>query len=543
MDIQYFHIVGGSGAMGSWLKSFLESKNLKVSISDEKNSNLDKVKSADVIFISVPISVSSEVIKNTAKLIKQNSLIIDLSSIQEINNKLLNSLKNPAIQLHFLFGPSVISVENKKILINEINKNEKTEQLLKLFEESGAEIIKLKSKKHDNYMAHIQALTHFVNLSLAKILINNKIGLSSKISTPVFLSQLSTISRVISQDPHLLSELQLLNTEVEKVINDFLETVLNLKEVIKSKDKKLLEKEYRSINNFLESSGQRRQIIPHPIDQNHKVKLPKGRLKVGYLGPKGTFSHQISREFSNNSDYDLISKNSFYDIFEAVNSGSLDLGIVPAQNSNEGTIRETLDLLIEFDLKINLELSLRVNQNLLSKEKSLDKIIRVISHPQALGQSRKFLKENLSDAKIETSRSTISEIDRLKEKGTAIIGSEFAAKIYNLNIIAKRIEDQENNITKFYVISKYLQSFAVNPTKSLLFVSIFNRVGILRDILNVFADLGINLNNIESRPSKEKTWDYNFFIEVEFSEKDESFTQAINILKQYCPVIKVLGQF
>jgi len=542
MDTKSFHIVGGSGQMGSWLKSFLESKNLKVSISDEKNPNLEKVRTSDVVFISVPISVSLEVIKETSKVIKDDTLIVDLSSVQEANTNFLESLKNPAVQLHFLFGPSIISLQDQKIIVNKIDKNKKSEYLINLLEESGADIIGLSAKEHDNYMAHVQGLTHFINLCLAKVLIDDKIGLSSKISTPIFLSQLSTLSRVISQNPELITEIQILNPLVLNSIKKFIKAAESFENLIESKDIKKLIKEYQLIGNHLESkSGKAQSIQKFPVNGNFK--LPKEKLKIGYLGPVGTFSHQISKEFSKDSNYELISKNSFYDIFDAVSSGSLDLGLVPAQNSIEGTIRETLDLLVEFDLKINLALSLKVNQNLLSKEKRLDRITKVISHPQALGQCRKYLKENLSRVKIETSQSTISGIDRLEEKGTAIIGSEFAAKIYVLNILAENIEDQEDNITKFYVISKNPQSFTNNPTKSLLFVSIFNRVGILRDILNVFADLGVNLNNIESRPSKEKTWDYNFFIEIESSEKVDKFNQAINLLKQYCPVIKVLGQF
>jgi chorismate mutase / prephenate dehydratase len=124
----------------------------------------------------------------------------------------------------------------------------------------------------------------------------------------------------------------------------------------------------------------------------------------------------------------------------------------------------------------------------------------------------------------------------------AIIGSKLAAKIYKLNILAENIQNKENNITRFYVISKQDKLNLKNRTKTLLFLSVFNRVGILRDILSVFADLSINLNKIESRPSKEKNWDYYFYIEVEITDEDPRLEQALNILKQYCPAINILGK-
>ena len=105
----------------------------------------------------------------------------------------------------------------------------------------------------------------------------------------------------------------------------------------------------------------------------------------------------------------------------------------------------------------------------------------------------------------------------------------------------ENIEDNKNNITKFYIISDDIERINFDTKKTLLFLTVFNRVGILRDILNVFASSNINLSKIESRPSREKVWDYHFFIEVEVSKNDERLIQSLNILKQYCPVIKTIG--
>ena len=241
-------------------------------------------------------------------------------------------------------------------------------------------------------------------------------------------------------------------------------------------------------------------------------------------------------------DNQLTACDSIYQIFEVVSTGRVDFGIVPAENSTEGTIRETLDYLIDLDLKTNGSIDLDIHQNLLSNEQKLDDITSVISHPQALAQCRQWLGNNLPNAKIQTAASTVSSITENKDKkGVAFIGSKLAASLNDIKVLKENIEDNKNNITKFYIISDDIERINFDTKKTLLFLTVFNRVGILRDILNVFASSNINLSKIESRPSREKVWDYHFFIEVEVSKNDERLIQSLNILKQYCPVIKTIG--
>ena len=149
------------------------------------------------------------------------------------------------------------------------------------------------------------------------------------------------------------------------------------------------------------------------------------------------------------------------------------------------------------------------------------------------------MQEHLKNVQIESSPSTLSAVENL-DSHTAIIGPDLAAKIYNLSVIAKNIEDNENNTTKFFLISKNMQLLKKSK-HTLLFLTVFNRVGVLKDILQVFANLGINLTKIESRPSRDKKWDYHFFIEVAAAPNDTQLAQALNMLKQFCPIINVLG--
>lgn len=531
------HIIGGSGAIGSWLKFFFESLRLNVSISDERNKPKD-LGEADIIFISVPIEIAPKIILETAKKTNWDCLIVDLSSIKSETAKSLKKIDRESLSMHFLFGPAVSSISNQKIICENFGLGKKANELLKLLEKEGAQIIKMDAESHDFYMAHIQSLTHFLNLSFAETLIHDKVGIKGDISTPIFLSQLSATLRVITQTPRLISEIQVLNPKFIKILENFMEIQNSLIAQIKDKNIEKLEKQFENLRKNLESSD---RIYTEEVKKQTKQQKFES-LKIGYLGPEGTFSNQAALKlFSEKKNYLLKSKN-IDELFEAINLGQVDLIVAPAENTIEGAVRETLDLLMEHNLKIIGRVDLEISQCLLSKSKSLSNIKKVISHSQALSQSRNFLRETLPNAVLESSASTIASVENLKDTEVAIIGSELAAKIYNLNILCKDIQNSKNNITRFYVISKKDILKLKNRTKSLLFLTVFNRVGILRDILSIFADLSINLNRIESRPSKEKNWDYYFFIEIELTDEDPRFDQALNILKQYCPTILVLGK-
>ncbi len=523
--------------MGNWLKNFLESQKLSVSISGSKGVEDKTLKNSDIVFVSVPISKAPDVIKDTSKRVNNSTLLVDLSSVQTEVAKALRETNLPSCCLHLLFGPTITSIQNQKIILNRIKNHRLIGEIKNILEDAGAVIFDMNEVEHDKYMAHIQNLTHFMNISLAKTLLENKVELSGKISTPPFLAQLSALSRIISQPSTLLTEIQLNNSLAIKVLNQYIENQKEIIELIKLKNVETLKKELEKIHQKLDSTPKEKQVRQTKNTEDKKIRL---NGKVGYLGPKGTFSHQAALGVV--QDNQLTACDSIYQIFEAVSTGRVDFGIVPAENSTEGTIRETLDYLIDLDLKTNGSIDLDIHQNLLSNEQKLDDITSVISHPQALAQCRQWLGNNLPNAKIQTAASTVSSITENKDKkGVAFIGSKLAASLNDIKVLKENIEDNKNNITKFYIISDDIERINFDTKKTVLFLTVFNRVGILRDILNVFASSNINLSKIESRPSREKVWDYHFFIEVEVSKNDERLIQSLNILKQYCPVIKTIG--
>lgn len=525
--------------MGILLKKYLEEQHTLVTVSGRKDNPREQVQQADIVFVSVPISEAPRVITRISKYFPSSSLMVDLSSIKSETVKVLKKTKLPALAIHQLFGPAVTSLYNQKIVFCRVKNHPLVEVLKNMFEHSGAQIVYMDPKQHDIYMAHIQALTHFINITLARTLLRNKIGLGDVISTPVYLAQLSALMRVVSQDPNLLAQFQLENSYYPHILKEHIASQVELLRLIEEKNYPGLIKQIDNVYKHLKP--RKFQLFKKLATIKASAKgIVKISGKVAYLGPGGTFSHQVALMVTKKEN--LVPLKTIYDIFDCVADEKVNFGIVPAENSSEGTIRETLDFLNDFDLRTCGAIELHIHHNLLSKEKSIDRINKVISHSQALAQCRSWLKNNLPKAEIETSRSTISAIvEDSNYRGVAFIGSNLAAEMYRLNVLAKNIEDNPSNFTKFYIISKEIHPLT-KFTRTLLFLSVFNRVGILKDILTVFANNGIDLTRLESRPSRQKLWDYHFFIEVDIPSDDPRFVQSLNILRRYCPIIKVLGE-
>ncbi|MBY9020887.1 MAG: prephenate dehydratase [Candidatus Lokiarchaeota archaeon] len=269
--------------------------------------------------------------------------------------------------------------------------------------------------------------------------------------------------------------------------------------------------------------------------------------KVGYLGPMGTFTHQAALEFFAKAGTQFLPYNSTSDIFDSIEKGELDYGIVPFENSLQGTVRKTLDLLIERELYIYGEVEIRVVQNLIClSDAKLSDIETIISHPQAFAQTKAWLKANLPNAKmldINSTAEAVKRVRKLNDKSYAAIGPEFAAELYDLKILNSMIEDESSNFTRFLILSK-----SENPVKgekmktSIVFVT-KHIPGALYWVLKIFSDAEINLSKIESRPRRKGRWEYIFFMDFEADKNDPRAVQAIEHMKANVIWQKILGTF
>ncbi len=266
------------------------------------------------------------------------------------------------------------------------------------------------------------------------------------------------------------------------------------------------------------------------------------RLKIAYLGPEGTFTHQAAlKKFGRSLKF--VPCSNIQEIFNMVASKNVDLGVVPIENSIEGVITHTLDMFIDSDIKIYSEIILKISLCLLSKEKNLKDIKKIYSHPQVFVQAKTFLQEKLPAATLLSCSSTsLAGALSCKEKHSACIGSEVLASIYNLNVLEKDVQDYAHNITRFLVISLQ-DSQPTGKDKTSILFSLKDRVGALHDALSPFKKYKINLTKIESRPSRRKAWEYFFFVDFEGHRIQRKIKLALKELEKECLFLKVLGSY
>ena len=265
-------------------------------------------------------------------------------------------------------------------------------------------------------------------------------------------------------------------------------------------------------------------------------------LNVACLGPLATYTHLAAlRHFGSSASF--LPVESIKAVFDTVDSGKTEFGVVPIENSNEGVISSTLDLFMDYDLKVSAEVMLEISHNLLSKSGDKSKIKKVYSNPQATAQCRRWIETNLIGIPILESTSTAKAAEiASQDDEAAAIASEVAAKVYDLHFVEKNIGDSKHNYTRFLVISKEYPSKTGEDKTSIMF-SIKDRPGALHDILVPFKKAKINLTKIESRPSKRKAWEYIFFVDMEGHVDDKRVRKAIDSIRDSCLYVKILGSY
>jgi len=267
-------------------------------------------------------------------------------------------------------------------------------------------------------------------------------------------------------------------------------------------------------------------------------------LKVAFLGPEGTFTQAaVLKHFG--SSVRALPLPAIDEVFREVEGGIADFGVVPIENSSEGTVSHTLDMFLGSALKICGEVELRVQHHLMARMKALSDVKRVCAHAQALAQCRGWLDEHLPEPeRIPVSSNAEGARRARDERGTAAIASRAAAEIYGLDLLAEEIEDRSDNTTRFLVIGRKLFTpSGADRTTLLVSASGTDDPGALFRLLEPFAEHGINMTRIESRPSRKRKWDYVFFMDVEGHVSDPPLAQALASLEARASLFKVLGSY
>ncbi|MFN4131465.1 MAG: prephenate dehydratase [Caldimicrobium sp.] len=346
--------------------------------------------------------------------------------------------------------------------------------------------------------------------------------------------------------------------ELRKKIDQIDEEIITL---LKERLKTALEigkiKEKKGVQTF--DLGREKQIIKRILELNEGVfpeetlkviyseiiracRASQERLKVAFLGPEATFSHIAAQHFFGTSAQ-FVPVETILDVFEEVSFERVNYGVVPIENSIEGVVATTLDAIYEYGLKVCGEIYEPISHHLMNLTGRLEDIKKILSHPQAIAQCRKWLRKKLPSVPIEGVSSTaLAAKWAAVDESVAAIASLMAAKLYHLQIVAKNIEDIRGNSTRFWIIGKTEVPPTGNDKTSLIF-SVADKPGALYDVLKCFAERKINLTKIESRPSKNEPWKYIFFLDCEGHIKDPLVSETIEEMQNYCIQVVWLGSY
>jgi chorismate mutase / prephenate dehydratase len=266
------------------------------------------------------------------------------------------------------------------------------------------------------------------------------------------------------------------------------------------------------------------------------------RMRVAYLGPKGTFSEQAAfLQFG--SQIECQPQPSFDDVFRAVEAGSADFGVVPVENSSEGAISRTLDLLLNSTLKISAEVSLRVKQHLLTKSGNMSGVTKICAHAQSLAQCQHYLNKHYPGLeRIAVSSNAQGALLAASDLNVAALAGEAAAREFGLGVVASAIQDDPHNRTRFVVIGRLacLPSGADNTS---IILSVPNRAGAMHSLIEPLARHGVSMSRFESRPARQGGWEYFFYIDLQGHQDEPAVAAALEEIRQQAAYFKVTGSY
>lgn len=267
-------------------------------------------------------------------------------------------------------------------------------------------------------------------------------------------------------------------------------------------------------------------------------------MRVAYLGPAGTYTHTAALQWFG-AQAAWLPQVEIRDVFAAVEAGEAERGVVPVENSSEGSVTATLDAFINSSLHITGELMLRIRHCLLARAGvALADIHKVVAHQQALGQCRQWLDAHLPGVE-RLAVSSNAEAARLAggQQGIAAIAGKTAAELYGLSVLAEAIEDSHDNTTRFLLLSRQENALASGHDKTSLIIYAHNEPGTLFRALEPFQRFGVNLTKLESRPSRRAAWSYSFYVDFEGHVGDHKVQEALAALQQHALDVKMLGSY
>lgn len=557
-------IIGGQGKMGAHFASFFRERGFNVKISDlrTKLTNAELAATCDIVFVSVPIPHTVDVIEGIRGRLRAEAALMDLTSLKEEPLKAMLKANCEVTGLHPMFGSSN-PIPGQTIIFCETPKSGKwTKYLKKIFTDCNVHIEQMSAKEHDKMMNIAQGLIHFAEITFADTLKELKIPIRDLIKYTGRASELKVqlAARIIHQDPDLYANIQIRNPYTIQAVKTYQKSIAKFLSVIEKKDLPAFKNNFSKIKDFLGPYSQEAFLeSTFLIDKMLENRRPKAKTikqkltttSLATLGPPHTFSDQAASAYQkNNPSLTKYFANSIGEVIDLVASKKAKIGIIPIENKLHGTVRESLDGLFSAPVQIVDKLTIPIHHCLvIAADSDLKQIKKVSSHQQAIQQCQKYLKKNLPKAKTEETTSTAAALQELITSGNktlAVIAPKAAVQDPNLKIIAENIEDDPTNETSFVLIKHQDQTLESkqNPQNSAIaFYFNQDKPGTLASVFNHFAKSKINLTRIESRPTRKEFGDYIFFLDFNAPLKDKRLEKIFAALKKEGATIKTLGEY
>lgn len=555
-------IIGGKGALGAHFATFFKERGLKVLVSDikTKTSNIELTQKADITIVSVPINIAPEVIQEILPHAAPEKLLIDFSSVKVPAMNALKNAKSETLGLHPMFS-NTNPISGQTVIVSRTKKSGPlAEWIINFLSSNQVGLLEMTAKEHDKVMSEAQGLIHFADIAFIDTLRRMKLPVKELNKFCSRSSELKILlaARLIAQDPYLYGNIQIANSYNLKALMAHEKSIKQLIQIVKNKDLKKFVQYFNANKDFLgkyqkESLHDSSSLIAHFIESKRLKKLSKSshrpnKKHLAVLGPENSYTDTAARKYSAQAKYYA---QNISEVFNLVETGKVDSGIVPIENKLNGTVQETIDNLFSSKVHISHQLSIPIQHCLLmlphAKAKDIQK---VISHPQALQQCSKYLKKSFPKADQIEYASTSAAVKKLvlsQNTATAVIASGDAAKQFGLKIHKSNVADQKDNSTNFIVIEKgdfSKTKIAADATKtSIAFYFATNKAGSLFNVFEIFAKAKINLTRIESRPTQKKFGQYIFYLDFMGNYSEKRVQSALEKVSKIVTKLKVLGSY
>lgn len=570
----------------------------KVLIADigTRLNNKQLAEKSDIVIVSVPIDQTEKVIKEVLPFIRKDSAIMDFTSIKELPIKAMLKGKCEVLGMHPMFG-NTNPIPGQTIILCPTKKSGHWSRWMADFlKKNGVKVERMSPAEHDKTMNIAQGLIHFAEITFADAVRRCKLPVEKLFHFTGKASELKVqlAARIIAQDAGLYGNIQIANPYALNSLREFQKSYAELFKIVQKKDlrsfKKYFDKNKKFYGKYLDEAYADSSCM---IDKLMELKTKKQKTArrekpcarhLAILGPVNTFSDIAAEKYLKTATKNSPATNSpginlkkyfahdIDEIFELVEKSTVAAGIVPIENKLHGSIRETLDGLFSKNVQIVGEITIPIHHCLICLAHANKADIKtIISHSQALGQCKKYLKRNFHKAEFESVPSTGAAVEKLingTDKSIAVIAPDISAGNPKLKILAKNIEDQHDNATTFAIIKKchrghflnspnlkahsavtasnheHLKPNSSNPPKtSIAFYFSADAPGSLFTVFRDFANAKINLTKIESRPTKKRFGDYIFYLDFNGHISDSNIQKTLQKVSKKVAALKILGSY